>query len=168
MMAGYRNHENAEYFRDGWFRTGDLGYLSNGRLFITGRIKQMIIVNGVNYYPEDVEAVLRHEDGVYHQHLVAFEMNEDGHENIGVVIESTAKGQEAHALAARLHQKLVASFGVSCFVVYIVSKRAIRRTTSGKFQRILMRDLILSSELNDKIVCQFPASDIVLQERMAF
>ncbi|HVE82855.1 MAG TPA: AMP-binding protein, partial [Myxococcales bacterium] len=60
---------------DGWLRTGDLGYLSQGRLFVTGRTKEMIVVRGVKLYPQDVEAAVRGLPGVYKRRAIAFSIN---------------------------------------------------------------------------------------------
>ena len=83
MLTGYYNRPDAdrEAFRDGWYLTGDYGYLSGGELFVSGRKKDMIIVGGKNIYPQDLEALSYEVPGVHGGRSVAFGVfnEETGH-----------------------------------------------------------------------------------------
>src|SRR5262249_3149982 len=73
MQGYYRNPaQSAEVRRDGWLRTGDLGYCKDGRLYIAGRAKEVLKHRGESYYPEDIESVVRGLDGVHRGGCVAF------------------------------------------------------------------------------------------------
>src|SRR5690606_20595654 len=74
VTAGYFGlpEESAEVFADGWLRTGDLGYLDQGEIYICGRAKDLIIINGKNYYPQDVERLAAEAYGVRMDQCIAF------------------------------------------------------------------------------------------------
>lgn len=139
---------------DGWLRTGDLGYLRDGRLYVTGRTKQMIIVNGTNYYPEDVEALAREADGLFRQRCVAFGLADQGRERMALLAESLSG--DAAGLADRLHRRVTAGLGLYAVDVHVVRKNTLRRTTSGKYQRLLMRDLLVQDRLSPHILASYP------------
>lgn len=126
---------------DGWLRTGDLGFLRAGELFVTGRRKEMIIVRGVNYYPEDVESVIRDAPGLYRGRCVAF-ADADGAETISVLAESRlADPGELARLAADLRQAVTAALGLPSVTVGLLPPGSLPRTSSGKFQRLAAREL---------------------------
>jgi fatty-acyl-CoA synthase len=147
MTGYYRNPEATRAaFADGWLRTGDLGFLYEGELFVTGRRKEMIIVSGVNYYAEDVEAAFRRVPGVYHERGVALSVG-DG-DRMAVLVE-TRLGERARLsdLAERIRNGVNTTLGLERIDVYLVRRGAIRRTTSGKPQRALMRNLLIDGQL---------------------
>jgi acyl-CoA synthetase (AMP-forming)/AMP-acid ligase II len=72
LMSGYVGADAPDAFLDGWLRTGDLGYLFEGELYVTGRSKDMIVAMGHNYYPEDFEWAAARVDGVRPGRCVAF------------------------------------------------------------------------------------------------
>ncbi|MBF6298908.1 fatty acyl-AMP ligase [Nocardia amamiensis] len=131
----------AGLFTDGWLRTGDLGYLRDGELFVTGRCKDMITVRGVNYYAQDVEAAVRDLDGVYKGRCTAA-IDPDGADVIALIAESECTGAEADALAEAIRARISAGLGLAAVAVYLVAPRSIPRTSSGKLQRLAARDLI--------------------------
>lgn len=80
MLTEYylRSGETQKSLMDGWFMTGDLGYLANGELYISGRKMDLIIVGGKNIYPQDIESVIAEIEGVHPGRAVAFGIfNED-------------------------------------------------------------------------------------------
>ena len=91
MLSGYyrRPDETAKAFLDGWYLTGDLGYLANGELYVSGRKKDLIIVGGKNIYPQDIEQLAMQVPGVHPGRVVAFGIfNEDlGTEDVVLVAE---------------------------------------------------------------------------------
>lgn len=126
---------------DGWLRTGDLGYLRAGELFVTGRCKDMITVRGVNYYAQDVEAAVRDLDGVYKGRCTAA-TDPDGADVIALIAESELTGAAAEALGERIRAQVAAELGLAAVEVYLVEPRSIPRTSSGKLQRLAARDLV--------------------------
>ncbi|WP_069167849.1 AMP-binding protein, partial [Nocardia altamirensis] len=134
----------AGLFADGWLRTGDLGYLRGGELFVTGRAKDMITVRGVNYYAQDVEAAVRDLDGVYKGRCTAA-IDPDGADVIALIAESELTGAAADALGDRIRGQVAAAIGLTAIEVYLVAPRSIPRTSSGKLQRLAARSLITES-----------------------
>jgi fatty-acyl-CoA synthase len=137
---------SAEQLTGGWLKTGDLGYLAAGRLFVTGRRKQLLIVRGANYYPEDIEAAIRTTPGVYQRRCVALKLEDDG-ESVCLLVEAHTRA-EAGALAARVRAAAEHGFPELAFDVRVVPARTLRQTSSGKYQRLLMRDLLRSGVLS--------------------
>jgi acyl-CoA synthetase (AMP-forming)/AMP-acid ligase II len=126
---------------DGWLRTGDLGYLAAGELHLTGRIKDMMIVRGANYYPEDVESAARAETGVYKRRCVAFVTTEP--ERMVLVAETTVDdADERRRLAAGLRGRVGAATGLGELEVHLLPPRSIPRTSSGKLRRQATRELV--------------------------
>ncbi|KAA2252824.1 fatty acyl-AMP ligase [Solihabitans fulvus] len=141
VTPGYLGDGHQPFTADGWLRTGDLGYLAGGDLHITGRSKEMIIVRGANYYPEDIEGAVRADPGVHRRRCVAFaDHDADGQERVTLVAETvTADEDERAGLAQRLRDKVVAVTGLDRLLVTLVGPHAIPRTSSGKVQRLAAR-----------------------------
>ncbi|MEW1740667.1 AMP-binding protein [Nocardia beijingensis] len=131
----------AGLFTDGWLRTGDLGYLRHGELFVTGRCKDMITVRGVNYYAQDVEAAVRDLDGVYKGRCTAA-IDPDDADVIALIAESERTGADADALTEVIRARVSAELGLVAVRVHLVAPRSIPRTSSGKLQRLAARDLL--------------------------
>jgi fatty-acyl-CoA synthase len=139
IMVGYHRdtEATARAFDDGWLRTGDLGFEAHGRLYIAGRRKEMVIVHGRNYFPEDVEAIVADLPGVFRGRCVAFADSEGDQEVIGVIVESSRYGDvPAAVLAEQLRRPVTAALGMSQVRIHLVPPRWLTRTTSGKWQRL--------------------------------
>ncbi|MFB7182160.1 AMP-binding protein [Streptomyces sp. NPDC056257] len=147
LMQGYWEdpEATAAVLRDGWLRTGDLGYRTeDGGLVVCGRVKDMIIVSGRNLYPEDYEHVAAKVDGV-RPVCAAFAVPDT--ERMIVAFE-TAKGFDNHAeLAALVMKRLREHLGHAPDKVVALDKGAIPRTSSGKVQRALTRERYLTGKL---------------------
>ncbi|MTE14542.1 AMP-binding protein [Nocardia aurantiaca] len=130
----------ADRFADGWLRTGDLGYLRGGELFVTGRCKDMITVRGVNHYAQDVEAAVAGIDGIYKGRCTA--AADPDADVIAVIAESERTGDAAHALTRAIKDRIAADLGLAAVEVHLVAPRTIPRTSSGKLRRLAARDLI--------------------------
>lgn len=130
-----------------YLRTGDLGFLRDGELFVTGRIKDLIIVNGRNIYPQDVEANVAGIDvpGAAIRLVAAFSIPGDDSERLCVVAETASRPPAAH-LAAAIRASVTAEFGVRPDV-HVAPKRTIPTTTSGKVRRQETRRMFLAGEL---------------------
>jgi fatty-acyl-CoA synthase len=121
---------------DGWFNTGDLAYRIGRSLFITGREKDMIIINGRNIWPQDLEYVAEHQPEVRSGNASAFSVpGADGDEQAVLVIQLREKDANRRAELNTRVQKLVREeFGIDCFIE-LVPRHTLPRTTSGKLSR---------------------------------
>jgi fatty-acyl-CoA synthase len=143
----YRNPEATRAaFRDGWLRTGDLGYLADGELVACGRIKDVIVVGGRKVFPEDVERAASRVEGVRAGNVIAFGVEgRRGRERVVVVAEVR------EAVAERLRTAVVAAVrgavGLVPEDVVLVSPGTLPKTSSGKLQRSLCRARYLAEEL---------------------
>lgn len=146
VTTGYLGRTDGPFTMDGWLRTGDLGYLHDGELYFTGRCKEMITVRGENVYPLDVEAVAQHLPGVYKGRCVAFALTEDGEpEQIVLCVETRLKDPAERAqLTKDIAARCTAELGLSQLNVQLVAPRTIPRTTSGKLQRLGMREKLMT------------------------
>ncbi|MGC5010220.1 fatty acyl-AMP ligase [Streptosporangium sp. DT93] len=133
---------------DGPFlRTGDLGFLLDGELYVTGRIKDVVIVNGRNLYPQDLEEAARR----VHPSLgaaAAFGVRA-GDEHVVLVQEVRGRGLDVPAgeLARGVQGTLAGAFGLPSMSVALVERGGVGKTTSGKIQRSRTRDLLLGGAL---------------------
>jgi fatty-acyl-CoA synthase len=121
---------------DGWFNTGDLAYRIGRSLFITGREKDMIIINGRNIWPQDLEYVAEHQPEVRSGNASAFSVPApDGDEQAVLVIQLREKDENRRAELTKRMEKLVREeFGIDCFIE-LVPRHTLPRTTSGKLSR---------------------------------
>lgn len=147
VAAGYfRNPEaTADTWRDGWLRTGDLGYLANGELFICGRSRELIIIRGANYYPQDIELIVRDLPGIKRGNVAAFGVSEGAEERLVIVAEAEAREGEAlrQAIASRIQEAV----GLEVYRVVLVPAGTLLRTTSGKLRRRRIKQLYEQGEL---------------------
>jgi fatty-acyl-CoA synthase len=147
ICAGYYQEPEltAAAFKDGWLHTGDLGYLVDGEVFICGRLKDMIIVRGKNFYPNDIEWVVSELPGVRRGNVVAFGVQVNGEEQL--VIAAEGFGSEADTLKTTIAQAVIESFSLTAHEVVIVPQGTLPRTSSGKPQRRKTKDLYLNGTL---------------------
>ncbi|MFC0101147.1 fatty acyl-AMP ligase [Micromonospora marina] len=140
---------------DGFLRTGDLGAVVDGELFVTGRIKEMLIFRGRNLYPHDVEQEVRlHHELLKHGNGAAVAVpaeNGAGDAEDHLVLLHEVAGRplpdELAATATAIQETVVREFGVRCQQVVLLRRGGVRRTTSGKVERSEMRRAYLAGEL---------------------
>ncbi|HEY8087912.1 MAG TPA: fatty acyl-AMP ligase [Polyangiaceae bacterium] len=128
-----------------WLHTGDLGYVAGGRLFVCGRLKDIIIVRGRNYYPSDIEWAVSELPGVRRGNVVAFGVDVDGEEQLVVCCEGTAG--DAAILKDATHACVAEQFGLSVHEVVVAALASLPRTSSGKPQRRKARQMYLDGTL---------------------
>lgn len=138
-FIGYHNDPDANknVIVDGWYLTGDLGYSVDGEWFVVGRSKDILIVGGVNVYPQDVEAIVSDVDGVQSGRVVAFSHfdAERQTERVVVLAESTFSGIDARAAMTEARQRLRASLDMANFHVELVPPGSLVKSTAGKMAR---------------------------------
>lgn len=147
VAAGYfRDPENTRSaFRDdGWLATGDLGYLYDGELWVTGRVKDLVIIRGRNLHPQSIEWALFDVDGVRKGNVVAFSVPGDGTEELVVAVE-VSKPREG--LADDIRSVVSAEFNVSVHDVAVLEPATLPKTSSGKLQRRQTRQLYMNGTL---------------------
>jgi fatty-acyl-CoA synthase len=148
VTPGYykRPEATAALFRDGWLRTGDLGYLLDGELVLCGRIKDVIIVGGRNVFPEDIERVCGRVDGVRAGNVIAFGMEGyKGKESVVVVAE--VKGSDLDGIRKQIHHRTLDVCGIPPRDVMLVKPGSLPKTSSGKLQRAKCREQYLEETL---------------------
>lgn len=151
VMAGYfRDPEAtaAALSPDGWLDTGDMGYLASGSIFIVGRAKDMIIINGKNHWPQDIEWAIEQLPGFKAGDIAAFAITTpSGEEAPAVLVQCrTSDPEERSTLREAIRTKVRAITGMSC-VVELVPPRTLPRTSSGKLSRSKARSQYLSGEI---------------------
>lgn len=149
MHSYFRNQEATdECLVDGWLDTGDMGYMANGYLFIVGRAKDMIIINGKNHWPQDIEWAVEQLPGFNHGDIAAFAVEtENGEEAPAVLVHCRVSDPEERIkLHEQIRDKVRAITGMNC-VVELVPPRTLPRTSSGKLSRAKAKRLYLSGEI---------------------
>jgi fatty-acyl-CoA synthase len=150
ITPGYfRNPEaTAASFRDGWLRTGDLGYVVDGELVICGRRKDVIIVGGRNVFPEDIERAAAGVEGVRAGNVIAFgTTSRRGREAIVVVAETKADDDGTAPVRAAVAERITDAIGIPPTEIVLVAPGTLPKTSSGKLQRALCKDRYLSDIL---------------------
>jgi fatty-acyl-CoA synthase len=137
-----------------WLHTGDLGYRVGDRLFICGRLKDIIIVRGRNYYPSDIEWSVSELPGVRRGNVVAFGVDVDGEEQLVVCCEGT--GNDAAAIREATASCVSEQFGLNVHEVVVAALASLPRTSSGKPQRRKTRQMYLDNTLPRARVVQAP------------
>jgi len=150
MLTGYFHREDltTATLHEGWFLTGDLGYLSEGELFVTGRKKDLIIVGGKNVYPQDLERLASDVPGVHPGRVVAFGVPNEasGTEDVIVVAETDiADENEQYRVSDAVRQSITQNSDVAVRVVKLVEPMWLLKTSSGKIARGANREKYLEA-----------------------
>ncbi|WP_255573907.1 fatty acyl-AMP ligase [Erythrobacter sp. SCSIO 43205] len=149
MHSYFRNKEATDdCLVDGWLDTGDMGYTADGYLFIVGRAKDMIIINGKNHWPQDIEWAVEQLPGFNHGDIAAFSLEqENGEEAPAVLVHCRVSDPvERVKLREEIADKVRSVTGMSC-VVELVPPRTLPRTSSGKLSRAKAKKLYLAGEI---------------------
>ncbi|MFC3713417.1 fatty acyl-AMP ligase [Sphingoaurantiacus capsulatus] len=150
VMVGYFRDEvsTAACLKDGWLDTGDMGYLVDGYIHIVGRAKDMIIINGKNHWPQDIEWAIEQLPGFKAGDIAAFSITtSSGEEAPAVLVQCrTSDPAERANLREAIKSKVRTITGMTC-VVELVPPRTLPRTSSGKLSRSKARTLYLSGEI---------------------
>ncbi len=150
IMVGYFRDPDATHacMKDGWLDTGDMGYMSDGYIYIVGRAKDMIIVNGRNHWPQDIEWAVEQLPGFKQGDIAAFAITTPGGEETPAVLVQcrTSDDAERSKLREEIRDRVRAVTGMNC-VIELIPPRTLPRTSSGKLSRAKARNLYLSGEI---------------------
>ncbi|WP_213940804.1 non-ribosomal peptide synthetase [Pseudomonas sp. dw_612] len=145
-----------------WLRTGDLGFKREGEFFITGRLKDMLIVRGHNLYPQDIEQTVEREVEVVRKgRVAAFAVTIDGQEGIGIAAEISRSVQKIlppDALIKAIRQAVAEAYQEAPSVVVLLNPGALPKTSSGKLQRSACRNRLADGSLDSYAL--FPSAEV--------
>ena len=160
VTSGYYQQPqlNREIFTtDGWFNTGDLGLIKSGRLTITGRQKEVIIINGVNYYNHEIEAVVSELSGVSVSYTAAIGVKDkQGQEQLAIFFHTKLEKEDRDDLCLReiiqtIRKSVFNSIGVAPTYIIPVAKEDIPKTAIGKIQRQQLSKRFNAGEFNSLV-----------------
>ena len=150
VMVGYFRDDAATdaCLVDGWLDTGDMGYLSDEYVYIVGRMKDMIIVNGRNHWPQDIEWAVEQLPGFKAGDIAAFAITTPGGEETPAVLVQCRSSDDAERTRLRdaIRERVRAVTGMNC-VIELIPPRTLPRTSSGKLSRAKARNLYLAGEI---------------------
>ncbi|HXH16495.1 MAG TPA: fatty acyl-AMP ligase [Sphingomonas sp.] len=150
VMVGYFRDDAATEacMSGGWLDTGDMGYMSEGYIYIVGRAKDMIIVNGKNHWPQDIEWAVEQLPGFKAGDIAAFAITTPGGEETPAVLVQCRSLDDVERLRLRneIRERVRSVTGMNC-VIELIPPRTLPRTSSGKLSRAKARNLYLSGDI---------------------
>ena len=147
VTRGYFDNPQAtaETIVQGWLHTGDLGFMRDGRVFVSGRKKDLIILNGRNYHPQAIEWEVEKLAGIRKGNIVAFAISGESTEKLVVVAET--KAGDHGPLVDTIKNDVRAALGLVINDVVLVPAGALPKTSSGKLQRRKTRAAYIDGSL---------------------
>ncbi|NBC06729.1 MAG: AMP-binding protein [Bacteroidetes bacterium] len=134
-----------------YMRTGDLGFVQEGQLYVTGRIKDMIIIRGANYYPQDIERVVENAHGALEQNACAAFAHEAGAQEQLIVVQEVKRTEwraaDPEETIQAIRQQLSEVFEIAPHQIVLIRPMSLPKTSSGKVQRQATREAWLQGEL---------------------
>ncbi|HEY0135031.1 MAG TPA: fatty acyl-AMP ligase [Nannocystis sp.] len=170
VMQGYWNdpERTAEAFHDGWLRTGDLGYLVDGELHVCGRSKDLIILHGRNYHPQDIEWQASQVEGVRRGNVIAFGLHHPdlGREYVVVAAEvrQVGEGDVDDPMRRQIETRVLEALALKVDEVVLLPPGSLPKTSSGKLQRRKAAEMFGNGELGKGVG---PASKLGLLKHLA-
>jgi amino acid adenylation domain-containing protein len=153
VTYGYYLNENAtseSYTRDGWFKTGDLALIIDGGLIITGRSKNEIIINGINYYSHEIESVVEGVEGVEASYTAACAIRSPGcnTDQLAIFFHTPFNGQQLKTLIEEIREEVVKQIGIRPDYLLPVEKEVIPKTNIGKLQHARLKKAFDAGEFD--------------------
>lgn len=134
-----------------YLRTGDLGFIENNEMYVTGRIKDMIIIRGRNHYPQDIEMAAESSHRTLRPGCgAAFPLDINGKERVAIVYEvqkADMGQQEADEIISAIHSAILENESINLFAVQLIKPRSIPKTSSGKLRRSTCKAAFLEGSL---------------------
>jgi fatty-acyl-CoA synthase len=162
MMAGYFNQPEATrqvITEDGWLDTGDMGYMIAGSVVVTGRSKDLIIVNGRNIWPQDIEWAVEQLSGLRSGDVAAFSVDDAAGESVVVLVQCrTADPAEIEALIADVKGVVNRTAAIDCIVVP-VPPRSLPLTSSGKLSRSKAKQSYIAGQYRAALAAEALAAE---------
>lgn len=144
MLTGYYHRDDLNPFTaTGWYKTGDMGYMADGEVYVIGRSKDLIINAGKNIYPQDIEAIVNTVSGIHPGRAVVFGVpdEKEGTELIAIVAEVDADdADERRRISQQIRQQVVKQSMATASYVHLVERGWLIKTSSGKIARAANRD----------------------------
>jgi acyl-CoA synthetase (AMP-forming)/AMP-acid ligase II/acyl carrier protein len=154
VTQGYFENPQANgdaFTADGWLRTGDLGLIHEGALYISGRAKEIIFVNGQNYYPQDLEAIAQRAEGLDLGKVVVAGARRPGAQTDELVVFVLHRGELADFLSVATQVSRLINEHTGLEVAQVVPVKRIAKTTSGKIQRHLLEESYVDGEFDAEL-----------------
>jgi len=157
----------AETGEGSFLRTGDLGFIKDGELFVTSRLKDLIIIRGENYYPQDIEWVVeKSHPALRPNYGAAFSIETDGVEQLVIAFEvdrAASKNLDADEVVAAIRNAIAEHYELPVYGIALLKRGSIPKTSSGKIQRQACRKAFLDSSLNSLAIWTLESSTIQQQ-----
>src|SRR6266508_2337670 len=159
-------HTFRAYLRDTnngpFLRTGDLGFLKDGELFITGRLKDLIIIRGRNHYPQDIERTVEQCHSALRPGAgAAFSLDVDGHERL-IIVHETSRGHHSNIeeIIESIRQSVAEEHEIQPFAIVLAPPAGIPKTSSGKIQRRLCREKFIAGDFDENAKWRAQTTDV--------
>ncbi len=144
-----------------FLRTGDLGFIRDGELYVTGRLKDLLIIRGRNYYPQDIEFCVQEcHPAVKNSNGAVFAVEEDGEERLVIVqeIERQYRKGDHEEVVRKIRQAVAEQFQLQAYAVILIKPASIAKTSSGKVQRHACKQRFLDGTLQAVYASQLGSS----------
>jgi acyl carrier protein len=157
---GYWNHQELSEHtfnaftadtQDGpYLRTGDMGFIADGELFITGRLKDLIIIRGNNHYPQDIELTAERSNALLRPgRIAAFSIDADNEERLVIVQEARSKQNVDWLRVCKdIKDAVLAEHNISPYKIVLIKSKSIYLTSSGKIQRKATKESFINNSLD--------------------
>ncbi|AKD53905.1 beta-ketoacyl synthase N-terminal-like domain-containing protein [Spirosoma radiotolerans] len=149
----YRNPETSQKVigQDNWLNTDDLGFIYKGDLYVTGRMKELIVVAGQNIYPHDIERIAQQIEGIDAGKVVACGIPDavTGTDSLALFVLFKKNGNEFYSLAKKLKRHIASQTGIE--VKYVVPIKKVPKTTSGKIKRVALADEFMAGTFDSEL-----------------
>lgn len=140
-----------------YLRSGDLGFLRDGELFITGRLKDLIIIDGVNHYPQDIEwTVIQGHTALRAEHVAAFSVTIDNQERLVIAAELSLSSDDYQVIVQTIRKAISEFHELEVYAVALLKKGTIFKTSSGKLQRHACKQAFLQETFDTHALWKQP------------